>query len=164
MLKLLLIAAAGSTALGFASSAAATTLHFYYAESGGYVFGYDQSSDPTPNSYNTNLNTTVPVSGFTSPSVPTATSMIYANGNFYTGGVADPSITVYAEGPQIYSGSEAAPIFSTGKYTLFDISDSKTGVLHITAGAPEPSTWAIMLLGIGAMGVGLRRRAARAIA
>lgn len=65
-------------------------------------------------------------------------------------------------GPQLYIGSEQAPSLLAGSFDILfeDLSD-QTGTLTIgeLAGAvPEPATWAMMLVGFGAVGTGLRRR------
>ena len=45
-------------------------------------------------------------------------------------------------------------------YRDFGQADVTFSISAITAGVPEPATWALMLIGFGAMGVALRRRRA----
>ena len=66
-------------------------------------------------------------------------------------------------GPQLFSGPTSSPSFLSGTFTLSQPSGNvdKFGVLTISAvnsAVPEPATWAMMLLGFGAMGVAMRRR------
>lgn len=57
----------------------------------------------------------------------------------------------------ILSGWTRDPIpLQSGPYTL-----NITGARGITASVPEPATWALMILGFGAVGYSLRRRGAR---
>jgi hypothetical protein len=60
-------------------------------------------------------------------------------------------------GFQYYSGSEAAPIFSPGRFL------TQTGVVTIAAAptVPEPSTWAMALIGFASLGcLAFRRKGA----
>jgi hypothetical protein len=43
------------------------------------------------------------------------------------------------------------------------IAAGSTGTLAVTAAVPEPATWAMMLVGFGAMGVSMRRRRSTAL-
>ena len=54
------------------------------------------------------------------------------------------------------------PTTFTGTYTLGNISGSNSFV--ITAGVPEPATWAMMIMGFGFIGASLRRRRGDSVA
>ncbi len=69
----------------------------------------------------------------------------------------------YTSGAAFFFGYTGAPITSisfTG--TAFgdgvDFDDAAYGSLRVAAAVPEPSTWAMMLLGFGAIGFSIRRR------
>jgi hypothetical protein len=81
---------------------------------------------------------------------------------FYTtakgGGLSD-LVLFDLFGPQLFSGTTDAPVFLTGSFGLNDSAGAPAGTLTINAagGVPEPVTWAMMLLGFGAMGLVIRR-------
>lgn len=66
-------------------------------------------------------------------------------------------------GAQLFTGSTNFPMFATGSFDLKSSAGASAGTLTISA-VPEPATWAMMLIGFGAMGASLRRRPRRASA
>ena len=65
-------------------------------------------------------------------------------------------------GPVLYTGTEAAPTFSTGTFAL---ENGYSLTISSSAGAiPEPSSWAMMITGMGALGLALRARRRRTVA
>ena len=65
-------------------------------------------------------------------------------------------------GPQLFSGPTSAPNFLAGTFALDG--GSQISISQVSAAVPEPSTWALMLLGFGAVGASMRgsRKAALA--
>lgn len=65
-------------------------------------------------------------------------------------------------GPQLFTGPLDAPTFLTGSFDLNSQSPGgpPAGTLTISSvsGVPEPATWAMMLIGFGAVGISMRRR------
>ena len=160
--KILLGAVAGAVAT-IAGAASATTLDFSYS-GGSFIFegfaGWTQSSDPTPLSYDTGADTTVAASGgdlvliggfFPIAGGPISSVEFYSTAN--GGGFSDGS-AISDFGLQIYSGTEAAPVFTPGSYQL------TFGTLTISD-VPEPATWTMMILGVAGIGAALRRRKAQ---
>lgn len=62
----------------------------------------------------------------------------------------------------LFTGPASNPTFNTGTFNLSGGFTAGPATLTITraavAAVPEPGTWAMMLIGFGAMGVSLRRR------
>ncbi|MDJ0278961.1 PEPxxWA-CTERM sorting domain-containing protein [Sphingomonas sp. 2R-10] len=66
-------------------------------------------------------------------------------------------------GSQLFTGTTAMPSLLTGAFTLasdIDQSPVTITVSQSVAAVPEPATWAMMIIGFGAVGIGMRRRAA----
>ncbi len=78
-------------------------------------------------------------------------------GGGFDGGYA---INVYP-GAQLFTGLTSAPRFQNGTYALVDYYGQAT-TLTIN-GVPEPTSWALMIVGLGMSGASLRRRRARKI-
>lgn len=94
--------------------------------------------------------------------------------NFYTGpagggfGVNNPNDGDFGlfslEGPQLFSGTLNSPAFTPGTYAFTN--DFYYGAVRATLtitqlsapGVPEPATWAMLIMGFGAMGAAMRRR------
>lgn len=76
-------------------------------------------------------------------------------GAFYVG---DADLLGF-NGPQLFSGPIDNPTLLTGTFTIFD--DFSGSPISLTVepvpGVPEPTSWAMMLLGFGAIGWQLRR-------
>jgi hypothetical protein len=151
--------AVGVVAVLTAGAATAETLLFTYTTpngAGGSAI-WTQSSTPVVDGYDPSNYTTVAVTNGieTYPgSAPLSFSQVYypilgADGGFNTllNQISPP-------GPQIYSGPETAPVFTTGTYNLYG-----GGTLVVSlAGIPEPAAWTMMLLGVAVLGGVLRAR------
>ena len=92
-----------------------------------------------------------------------------ANISFGTNLVTDLNIQSASLGPtqligpvDLFTGPASNPTFNTGTFNLSGGFTAGAATLTITraavAAVPEPQTWAMMLIGFGAMGVSLRRR------
>ena len=70
-------------------------------------------------------------------------------------------------GEQLFTGSLSAPVFRTGTFALFGGAEGVRQIasLEITstaaAGVPEPDSWALMIVGFGAIGAAMRQRRRR---
>jgi PEP-CTERM motif len=149
----LVMAATTIAALTCAATAQAETLLFSYSEPG-LNFSFEQSSNPTPIAYQDDNYTQTPVTDWTG-SVGPYTSIVWYSTD--QSGMFDTPDSVYdIVGAQVYSGSESNPTFTPGVYTASDMNrDYLGGTLTITA-VPEPASWALMLIGLGALGAALR--------
>lgn len=66
---------------------------------------------------------------------------------------------------QLYSGAQTAPVFATGTYGLTTLSsgDETLVISDVPTAVPETATWAMLLVGLGAIGVAMRRRTTVAV-
>ena len=60
-------------------------------------------------------------------------------------------------GPDLFSGLTSAPVFNTGTFNLTSIT-SGSATVSISSAVPEPSTWAMLLIGFGGLGFMAYRR------
>jgi hypothetical protein len=127
-----------------ASSAGATTLLVTYSDTSGGHASWEQPSNPTPVSFSIGSSTEVAVSDLTGNlgvSSPITYNSARAVGGFD-----------FVFGPQLYSGSESAPVFSIGTFTpLFNDANGGNGTITYSAVIPEPPIWGLMLAGFGAL-------------
>jgi hypothetical protein len=64
-------------------------------------------------------------------------------------------------GPLLFSGTTTAPVMRTG---VFAMNDGYTVTISAVAAAvPEPGSWALLVLGFGAVGAAMRRRGGNAV-
>lgn len=166
------VAALGAALL---PAAHAGVLQFSYSEpSTGVSFTFDQQSNPTPLSYDSGIGTQVAITNWSGTAGPTSYGGPFTSMEWYSasaeGGFAPPAGPIDVYGPQIYTGTEANPIFIPGTYkSLYETygseCDSYTawGTLTITAlnSVPEPGSLALFAATLGLLGgaVFLRRRA-----
>jgi hypothetical protein len=63
-------------------------------------------------------------------------------------------------GPDLFTGNPADPVFTLGSFNLSNPFFGQNDVLTISAVAavPEPSTWAMMILGFAGVGFMAHRR------
>ena len=142
--------------------ARAELLYFSYvgATSGmnsGDTASWIQLSNPTPLAVESGIFTNVLVSDGMTNFGPTRNVVSFVGGppsccgGFGTdgenGGVGDAGV-------QIFAGSFEMPIFSVGTFNM------DSGTLTVTA-VPEPSTWAMMLIGLLGLGYAGHRRSRR---
>ena len=111
---------------------------------------FQSSATPTPNPFYT---------------IDFATPFTYTGGNLLltlTMATSTPrglilDATPYAAGGGLDSVSNVNPLSTPTQFYSIPIVQFTTAAA--TAGVPEPATWAMMMLGFGAMGASLRRRA-----
>ena len=68
---------------------------------------------------------------------------------------------VNAAGPQLFTGDPSSPTFTLGTFSLQEFEGRGQYSLRVTNVAdavPEPATWAMIVVGFGAIGFAMRRR------
>lgn len=167
-----MVVAAALLATTAASSAqAATMLHF--AITGGYNASFDLGQNPLPDYVSSTSfdidNVAGTFAGTTDGGKPGPASATTASAiQFYTSsfgggiGISAGGVTRFvADGAQLFSGSTATPSFLVGTYALapeYGYGTSLLSISQVTSAVPEPGTWSMLLLGIGALGFAMRRR------
>ena len=149
-----------------ASPAYAAPLLFNFSgPSGTAIFQLD--SNPTPNSSQTFIGSDQfsfsNVAGIFGGIAGTASTISFGNGIFASLSInaANLGFTQF-NAPTLFTGSPNSPTFLTGTFTLinpfFGNGTLTISPVTVAAAVPEPATWAMMLVGFGAMGGALRRR------
>jgi hypothetical protein len=128
---------------------------------------WTQDSSPTPYIYNSGSYTQISVTNGLATQVGGASVsynfpyvQFYPVNSSFFGGMNDwPADTIFTSGAQIYGGSEAVPTFSPGFFTLVGTNgDADYLTISAVSAVPEPSTWAMMLLGFAGLGFMAYRR------
>jgi hypothetical protein len=141
-----------------ASAASASYLLFSYSETGPSAIdaSWYQSPNPTPIAYNYDTYTTVPVFDWTG-NVGPYTSITWISVVFESGGFVTPDGSISVFGQQYYGFPESDPSFAPGVWTGVNATDGLPFTLTITnSDIPEPSEWAMMLVGLGGVGAAMR--------
>lgn len=147
-----------------ASPAYAVPLLFDFSgPSGTAMFQLD--SNPTPDSFQTFIGSDQfsfsDVAGTFGGIVGTASTISFGNGIFASLSInaANLGFTQFSS-PTLFTGSPNAPTFLTGSFTLINpfFGNGTLTISPIAAAVPEPTTWAMMLIGFGGLGFAMRRR------
>jgi hypothetical protein len=148
---------AGIAAIALSGPASALTYIFTLGgEDGGIPLNatWRLPSSPTPDQ--------VPIGGFRLFDVdmvvngsPAIAQHSYGSMGFQSLGFLVGAKSYDFGGPPLFTGTNAAPTFKTGTFTLF--SEDGRSTLTIAA-IPEPASWGLMIAGFGAVGFALRRR------
>lgn len=164
----------GSALLAFATPAHAVVLDFTLT--GDYTASWQLDSSPVVSGDSADGFVVWNVLG----SFPGATFPYTSDISFYfasaLGGLSiddpfvdptgDPVNLLAADGPQLFTGTATNPTFSLGTFALTENGGRGTYSLTIAAAppaVPEPATWAMMVLGFGAIGVAMRAKTRRRV-
>ena len=147
-------------ALLISSPAIAGTYQFTVAGNASALFGLDSS--PTPTSSGADDFTITGVNGTFNGSPTTFDLLFYDTAE--SGGF-DISGLLSTAGDQLFTGSPSNPTFVLGTFTLSTYgSNDQAFTLTISSSdgaVPEPASWAMLLLGLAAIGTASRREQAK---
>jgi hypothetical protein len=145
-------------------AAKADTLNFTLSSSTD-TFTFSLPSDPIPDSSSNGTSFTVDGIFINDGMLSFSTDITFYNesSSSHPGGLefdlpappVGPAVSIDLTGPQLYTNTEAAPLFSPGTFTLLDAAGAPH-TLDIMA-APEPSTIALFTTGMIAL-AGIARR------
>lgn len=151
-----------------ASSADAAPLLFDFSgPSGTAMFQLD--SNPTPDSFQSFLGSDQfsfnNVAGTFGSVAGTASTISFGSGSIYSSlSITAPNLGfTQFNAPTLFTGAPAHPTFLTGTFTVinpfFGNATLSISPVALTGAVPEPASWAMMIVGLGATGVVMRRRA-----
>ena len=154
------IALGMATALvAFASPAYAAPLLFTFSDANHSSFQIDTNPVSTPSFI---FSFTAPVTN----GMQNGAAFNFGNVRFFSAGSGGGVFSEFGAeggfGPQLYSGTTAAPVLAPGTFSFTDLAGNRTGatltISAVAAAVPEPATWAMMLVGFGMMGATMRYR------
>lgn len=169
-LRYLLVAGVTYVACVTSISASAAPLLFDFSgPSGTATFQLD--SNPTPDFFQSfigsdqfSFNNVAGVFGGT-PGV--ASTISFGNGIFSSFSVTAPNLgfTQFSS-PTLFTGLPGAPEFLTGSFNLINpfFGNGNLDISPVVAAVPEPSTWAMMILGFAGVGYMTYRRRKQGVA
>lgn len=171
MRKALMWALAAATSLAAATPAAAAQYMFDFSGSGFFGGTLNGTGNITTN----DASFTNPLNGYTAQTITGITGTFNGSSITGLGNAFGANNLYYLSGPFFVDGNGlgfttaagiSANLFITND-TAYRVNTQGAGLLTglvtatsspVAAAVPEPATWAMMLLGFGAVGFGMRRR------
>lgn len=165
MKKILWACGVALAAVSAATPASAALLNFSLTGASNATFQLD--SNPTPSSFTSSFvgdqiffNN---VAGTFNGTPGVASSISFGTNLIASLNINGTSLTTTQfSGPALFSGAPSAPVFATGSFSLPNfLAGPSTLVIsraNVAAAVPESSTWAMLLIGFGAIGGSMRYR------
>jgi hypothetical protein len=167
-LRLLLAASAVASAAAMSAPASAAIYAFDLTGAKTASFNIDTATAPTSSS-SSFIGDQISYNAVTGTFGGTTQTATIGFGTFLAAqlniGGTTLGFTQYG-GPDLFSLVSGAPVFNLGSFNLSSItSGPATITIRAVSGAvPEPATWAMMLVGFGAIGFSMRRRNSKSYA
>ena len=162
-MKRLMFAMATATLVAASPAYAAPLVFNFSGPSGTALFQLD--SHPTPDASQTFIGSDQfsfnNVAGTFGGIAGTASTISFGNGIFSSLSINAPNLGfTQFNAPTLFTGSPGSPTFLTGSFTLVNpfFGNGQLTISPLAAAVPEPATWGMMILGMGVIGVALRRR------
>ena len=163
MLKIIIASGVAISALCVAVPADAATLLFQLTGSKDATFQLD--SNPTPDSFTStfigdqiSFNNVAGIFGGT-PGV--ASSISFGTNLINKLDITGTSLGfTQFTGPALFTGPASSPVFAPGTFSLvnFVFGPATLTISQVAVAVPEPSSWAMMLIGFGMLGAAARYR------
>jgi PEP-CTERM motif len=161
MRKLLWIAGVAFALTGGSAQAATELAFTLTSELAGEAITFDLPQNPTPDAFSAGES----FSFFNVDGTFNGVAEQFDEVDFFVPDLGDGNLHVADFSPffgdQLYSGPESAPTFKTG---TFDVSNGEIDYVLTIGAVPEPSTWALMLIGVAGIGLARYRRSVKAVA
>ena len=163
-----LLAVAGASAIALLSNPAASAAPLLFTISGADNFSFTLASPSNPSGqYTGGLG--FPALYFEGVIVQGAPEVVTFYGASNAGGFSvgslpgdDEGMVLYdfirGYGLQLYQGTISSPVFAIGSYPLLGGDPSTLVISAPEAAVPEIATWAMMMSGISAIGLAMRRQ------
>ena len=155
--------AASLSLMGASSSHAATVLHYTFSPGSYYDYGSPSVNTPVAGSFDFDTVTgALSNVSYTSVSGAFTTGAEYTPGDatqIYFGPFGSLNYDVYQLASSLTNGGTVT--INSGTHPWIPISAAGSLTTNAIGGVPEPATWAMMLVGFGAVGSLLRSRRTR---
>jgi hypothetical protein len=142
---------------------------YLFSYTGDATASFTLNSNPTPDFIETDFSFTISNVLVNFNSVDTIEDAFFytlgEGGGFGIFGLID------ATGPQLYTGTQEAPVFNLGTFQTAAFFDGQAGngtlvisEVPFVNDVPEPASWAMLIAGFGLVGATMRRRRNDAVA
>ncbi len=156
---------AAGAALALCAATAAQADPYNFVVTGDYSASWQMDSSPTPDDWGDGFRFVLSdypgnFPGSTNGTVSISFYSDGAGGGMVLNDLASFTMLLNTASEQLYTGTEAAPTFKLGSFAMTGWGDGTEYTLTISnaAAVPEPESYALMLGGLGLVGMAVARR------